>query len=92
MKKLIILALLAIAQMSVAQTVIRDGNTFKVEKVQDQKTSYFYEDKDGKKYPIYLTSKGKAYIYRVSKKTGKTYKYYLPDEISQEITKTQIYQ
>lgn len=42
------------------------------------KTDYEYQDRDGVKYTIYLSSKGKAYVWMKSKKTGKLYKRYLP--------------
>lgn len=42
------------------------------------KTDYEYQDRDGNKYVIYLSSKGKAYVWMKSKKTGKLYKRYLP--------------
>lgn len=50
------------------------------------KTEYIWE-KDGVKYPIYISSKGKAYIIRTSKKTGKKYKQYLPDTVAETIKK-----
>lgn len=71
--------------------VVRDGDTFKVEKTtsvnQDTKTKYTWEDKEGNKYPIYITKKGACYVIRVSKKTGKEYKYYLPKEVQEQIKK-----
>ena len=50
------------------------------------KTEYTWE-KNGVKYPIYISSKGKAYIIRTSKKTGKEYKQYLPDTVAETIKK-----
>ena len=50
------------------------------------KTEYIWE-KNGIKYPIYISSKGKAYIIRTSKKTGKEYKQYLPDTVAETIKK-----
>lgn len=88
-----IIALLVALSMSVAgyADVVRDGDTFKVEKTtsvnQDTKTKYTWEDKEGNKYPIYITKKGACYILRTSKKTGKEYKYYLPKEIQETIKK-----
>lgn len=38
----------------------------------------------GVEHPIYLSSTGKAFIKKVSKKTGKEYKQYLP-EIGKQI-------
>lgn len=49
-------------------------------------TKYTWE-KGGVKYPIYLSAKGKVYIIRTSKKTGKEYKQYLPDTVAETIKK-----
>ena len=67
--------------------VVRDGDTFKIETTTDIKTKYTWEDKDGNIYPIYITKKGTCYIKRISKKTGKEYKYYLPKEVQNQIKK-----
>lgn len=70
--------------------VKRDGNTFKVEasvKSQDTQTKYTWEDKEGKKYPIFITKNGACYINKVSKKSGKEYKYYLPKDAQSVIKK-----
>ena len=88
-----IIALLVALSMSVASYagVVRDGNTFRVENTtsvnKDTKTKYTWEDKDGNIYPIYITKKGACYILRISKKTGKEYKYYLPKDIQETIKK-----
>lgn len=64
--------------------VRREGNTFvevqsdKVSLKNDTKTQFTYKTKDGKKYPVYLSKNGKAFIVRVSMKTGREYKQYLP--------------
>lgn len=70
-----------------AQNVVRKGSTF-VEQADSTKqtgvkTKYTYKDKNGIEYPIYLSSKGKAYIICTSKKTGKSYKRYLPNVTAQ---------
>lgn len=84
----LILGLLAISNGTKAQNVVRKGNTF----VQQTKTndstatSYYYQDNMGKKYPIFLSSKGKAYCWVTSKKTNKQYRKYLP-KITEEINK-----
>lgn len=70
--------------------IVRNGDTFKVETTsvnKDTKTKYTWEDKEGNKYPIYITKKGACYVLRVSKKTGKEYKYYLPKDIQETIKK-----
>ena len=83
-----LLVALSISAASYAD-VVRNEDTFKVEKTasvnQDTKTKYIWEDKEGNKYPIYITKKGACYILRISKKTGKEYKYYLPKEIQETI-------
>ena len=88
-----IIALLVALSMSVTgyADVVRNGDTFKVEKTtsvnQNTQTKYTWEDKEGNKYPIYVTKKGACYVLRVSKKTGKEYKYYLPKNIQETIKK-----
>ena len=88
-----IIALLVALSMSVTgyADVVRDGDTFKVENTtsvnKDTKTKYTWEDKEGNKYPIYITKKGACYVIRTSKKTGKEYKYYLPKDVQETIRK-----
>lgn len=85
MKKLLIIIAMSCAMCAgLAQNVQRQGNTFvQVSNTKSskpaQKTIYTYKAKDGKVYPIYLSARGKAFIIRVSKKTGKEYKQYLPE-------------
>lgn len=74
-----------------AQEVIRKGNTF--EQVSKKKskeayklTQYTYIAADGKKYPIYISEKGKYFIFRKSAKTGKEYRQYLPN-VNKELSK-----
>lgn len=66
------------------QNVTQNGNNFtqvKTERAESKevKTQYTYTDSKGNVYPVYLSSKGKAFIKKVSKKTGKEYKQYLPE-------------
>lgn len=87
---ILLVALIAVftVTMTQAQNVIRNGNVFtqqSKQKAEITKTKYVYVDKDGVKYPIYLSSKGKAFIIKVSKKTGKEYRQYLP-EITKQIS------
>lgn len=80
--------LLALFSINIYAEVKREGNTFKVEqtsKASDTQTKYTWEDKEGNKYPIFITKKGACYVLRTSKKTGKEYKYYLPKEIQAQI-------
>lgn len=90
MKKLILCILLALFCITVDAQVKREGDTFKVEqtaKASDAQTKYTWEDKEGNKYPIFITKKGACYVLRTSKKTGKEYKYYLPKDIQETIKK-----
>ena len=90
MKKIILCILLALFSINIHAEVKREGNTFKVEqtsKASDTQTKYTWEDKEGNKYPIFITKKGACYILRTSKKTGKEYKYYLPKDIQETIKK-----
>lgn len=87
MKKLfIILALILGNQCVNAQTKVKldqSGNTYipsKPSKQPDQPIGKEFIDKDGIKYPVYQNSKGRLYITRTSKKTGKSYKQYLEVE------------
>ena len=86
MKKLIICIsmMIAFSLVTNAQSVNRQGNTFtqvtnKKSASKETKTQYTYKDSKGVVYPIYLSSTGKAFIKKVSKKTGKEYKQYLPE-------------
>lgn len=84
---LVVLIIGAVGQINAE--VVRNGNTFETVQTSqtDVQTPYTWKDKDGKTYPVYITKKGACYIKRVSKKTGKEYKYYLPKEIQEQIRK-----
>lgn len=89
----IILALFAGCNSAKAQDVKREGNTFIVSSnsgvntSKDVATNYSWKDKNDNEYPIYLhknikgekAGKWVAYVIRQSKKTGKEYKYFIPD-------------
>ena len=94
MKK-IILAAIMLLSLNVgvqAQSVQRQGNNFTQvsnnrggkSSGKETETKYTYTDSKGNVYPIYLSSTGKAFIKKVSKKTGKEYRQYLP-EIGKQI-------
>lgn len=76
----LILGFIAISNGMRAQNVVLEGKTFVQQtSVGDSiKTDYYYQDRDGVKYTIYLSSRGKAFCWVKSKKTGKMYKKYLP--------------
>lgn len=84
MKKFILF--LSLMFLMVKSEVVRNGNTFSISSASaDQKTVYSWKDKDNKIYPIYKTKNGAYYILRISKKTGKEYKYYLPKELKEKL-------
>lgn len=92
MKKFIICLFLSIFAVTGYAEVKREGDTFKVEKTattsSDTQTKYTWQDKEGNKYPIFITKKkDTCYVKRISKKTGKEYKYYLPKNIQETIKK-----
>lgn len=83
----LLIALFSIASYS--QDVIKEGKTFKVQttQVKEIQTDYTWEDNKGNKYPIFISKKGACYIKKISLKTGKEYKQYLPKEIQETINK-----
>lgn len=93
MKRLLTLVVLALMVGTIfSQNVKREGNTFvevksdKVSLKNDSLTAMTYKAKDGKEYPIYLSKNGKAFIVRVSKKSGREYKQYLP-QVTEQLNK-----
>lgn len=88
MKKLLIAAIMLFSlNVGVqAQSVVKSGNNFTQVSNKggksggkETKTQYTYTDSKGEVYPVYLSATGKAFIKKVSKKTGKDYKQYLPE-------------
>lgn len=83
--KYLIIILLSILCMnnSNAQNIVQKGNSFtqvqKSSSAKETKTQYTYTDSKGNTYPVYLSGTGKAYIKRISKKSGKEYKSYMPE-------------
>ena len=71
--------------------VVKEGNVYiqTTTAAKEKETGVYYQDKDGIQYIIYVSPKGSLYIKRISKKTGKEYKYYLPKDI-QEIIKKEL--
>ena len=100
----ITIALIMVAISTSAQTTnkhyTREGKTFVQSATapsnQDQATAYVWRNAKGNEYPIILHRyvKGEkagrvtCYVIRKSDKTGKEYKYYLPqgEQIAEEIT------
>ena len=91
MKKFIITIFAVLLGITASTQVVKEGNTFtqtKTEKVTAaKKTQFTYQDSKGNKYPIYISSRGSLYVIKVSKKTNKEYKCYLPKETQEEIKK-----
>jgi hypothetical protein len=88
MKKIIFsLVLMLLGVCNINAEVVRTGNTFTTTQTTtaDTKTAYFWQDKEGNKYPIYKSKTGSLYVKRISKKTGKEYKYYLPKATQDQI-------
>ena len=89
MKKFIIAAvmLFSLSLGVQAQSVQRQGNNFTQvsnsakSSGKETKTEFTFTDSKGKAYPA---STGKAFVKKVSKKTGKEYKMYVP-EIGKQI-------
>lgn len=93
MKKLFVIAAMLLAfsvNNTYAQSVKREGTTFVVsssrKSAESTKTKFTWKVGDVE-YPIYISSTGSCYIIKVSKKTGKEYKQYLPKEVCAEIAK-----
>lgn len=95
MKKLVvfILTIFTVCVLN-AQTVIREGYTFKQVSVKPSSkadtllTNYKFEDSKGLLYPIIINRQtGRCWIWRKSSKSGKMYKSYLKEEICLPICK-----
>ena len=73
-----------LAQDNKKSTIERQGNVF-IQKSNNRgsgnviKTNYIYEDSKGQRDTIYISPTGKAFVFKVSKKTGNVYKKYLPE-------------
>lgn len=84
----LMLGFLAISNGMKAQKVVRNGNTFVQQSGSSQKSSatkteFTYTDSKGNVDTIYISSTGKAFVFKVSKKTGNTYRKYLPEVTKQ---------
>ena len=98
MKKLIfaVVMLLAFGVQNInAQSVVKNGNTFKLVSSGSSRTAkdtlatkFKWEDSKGNKYPIIVNKgSGACYVWRKSAKTGKMYKSYLGAKVSQAVCK-----
>ena len=79
-----VLATATVAYSQPKPNVIKQGNTYvpigQAEGKEDVLTGDFYKAKDGTMYPVYRSKKGKLYVIRVAKTSGKEYKYYLTEK------------
>lgn len=93
-KKALILVLFVLlgGMTAQAQEVIRKGNTFEQVSKKKQKetyklTPYTYVTADGAKHPIYLSERGRYFIFRKKKKTGEEYRWSIPKEVQKQLSK-----
>lgn len=75
-----------------AQSYKKEGNNFiqqprQHSKQQPKETPFTFTNSKGKQYIIYITTSGACFINKISKNTGKEYRYYLDVEISKEVSK-----
>jgi len=72
-----------------AQSFVRNDKVYSSVKAEtkskDVNTGFTWKDSKGETYEIYITSNNACYIWRISKKTGKKYKMYLPKDVSADI-------
>lgn len=97
MKKIILAVVMLLAfgvQNINAQSVVKNGNTFKLASGSSRAakdtlaTKFEWVDSRDNKYPIIINKgSGACYVWRKSAKTGKMYKSYLGAEISQAVCK-----
>lgn len=93
MKKLLLLLLMSLITITTnAQSNVEfKGNTIVTKstkaKGEAKKTTFVWQDKKGKEYPVYMSSTGSCFIVRISSNTGKEYRSYLGPEVSQQICK-----
>lgn len=75
-------ALILTAGTLSAQTIKQDaqGNYIAVKKPKAQpiKTGKTYTDTKGRRWDVYQSDSGRLFVLKVSDKTGKEYRYYLP--------------
>lgn len=99
MKKTILATIMLLAlsvnnSSTYAQSVVREGKTFKQVSTKNTTTrdtlvtTFLFEDSKGAKYPIIINkSSGRCYIWKKSGKTGKLYKMYMKEEVSRSVSK-----
>lgn len=88
----LMLGFLVLSKNLRAQNIVRNGNTFvqqsdSLNRGNATKTEFTYVDSKGNVDTIYLSKNGSAFVFKVSKKTGKVYRRYLPEVTKQLGTK-----
>ena len=76
----ILFLFLSISAFSQIKVIQKDAKTLVIAanpKKAAKPTEWTFVDKDGKSYPVYATEKGRYYVNKISKKTGKSYKAYI---------------
>ena len=91
MKKLLLLLLVSLMSITTnAQSNVEfQGNTIVTKstraKGEAKKTTFTWQDRKGKEYPVYMSATGSCFVVRTSSNTGKEYRSYLGPEVSQQI-------
>lgn len=88
----VFIAVMMLMSITCASQVIRNGKTFtkvsNVTKSDTLVTDFKWEDTKGNEYPIIINTKsGACWVGKISKKTGKYYRNYLPQEVAVEVSK-----
>lgn len=79
MKKFIFIAMLTLSMSAQAQVFQAPKSQREV--FTDTTTTFKYVTSDNKEYKVFRSKGGAMYIWKLSKKSGKLYKMYLPKEI-----------
>lgn len=92
MKHIITLLVALILSATGYADVVRNGNVITITKTttlvnEKQSTGLYYQDSKGNQYLIYKSENGKFYVIKTSSKTGKEYKYYLPQKLQEALKK-----
>jgi hypothetical protein len=79
----LMLGFFALSMGMKAQNVVRKGNNFIAQHDSlggnATKTEFTYTDNKGVTDTVYLSRNGSAFVWKISKKTGKRYRRYLPE-------------
>ncbi len=79
MKKFIFIAMLTLSMSAQAQVFHAPKSQREV--FTDTTTTFKYVTSDNKQYKVFRSKGGAMYIWKLSKKSGKLYKMYLPKEV-----------